>query len=108
MSFNEQETKKKEFKLESNGKYQLEYFPLEYVLLDRELYTQNHPKIQAILAGYPVDEVDIKLAQIAAYCEVMLDGDYTLEARIQLARILTEKLMLLREPDVAQVILPFS
>lgn len=88
-----------------NGKYVFELFPQEYIDLNIELATQNHPKIQAIVAGYPPDEIDIKLAQIASYCEVMLDGDYSLENRIQLCRILKEKLILLREPEIAQSII---
>ena len=83
-------------------------FPQEYIDLNKELATQRHPKIQAILAGYPTDEIDIKLAQIAAYCEVMLDGDYDLAARMKLCKILTEKLILMREPEAGSIILPFN
>lgn len=96
----------KEFTM-SNGRFTFEMFPQEYIDLNKELNTPYHPKLQAILAGYPVDEIDIKLAQISAYCEVMLDGDYRLEDRIQLCRILTEKLVLLREdPEASKIILP--
>jgi hypothetical protein len=107
MSYDEQKTRKN-FKFESNQKYIIERFPQEYIDLNYELCTQNHPKLHAILAGYPADEIDIKLAQIAAYCEVMLDGDYELESRMQLCKILKEKLILLREPEVAQSIILLS
>lgn len=89
----------------NNGKYIFELFPQEYIDLNMELAIHNHPKIQAIVAAYPMDEIDIKLAQIASYCEVMLDGDYSLENRIQLCRILKEKLILLREPEIGQTII---
>lgn len=88
----------------SNGKYIFEFFPEEYIALDRELRTQNHPKLQAILAGYPADEIDIKLAQIAAYCEVMLDGVYEVVERSKLCKILLERLILLREPEGSGII----
>lgn len=82
-----------------NGKYTFEFFPENYVALNKELYSQNHPKLQAIVSQYPADEVDIKLAQIAAYCEIMLDGAYQVMERDQLCKILLERLILLREPD---------
>lgn len=87
-----------------NGKYIFELYPKEYIDLNAELITGYHPKLE-FLGGYPMDEIDIKLAQIAAYCEVMLDGDYTLENRMQLCKILTEKLMLKREYPQAQNII---
>lgn len=75
-----------------------EMYPEEYILLQRELATDYHPQLQAILRknGGGADDVDLKLAQIAAYCEVMLDGIYTLEDRIKLCRVLWEKLLLKR------------
>lgn len=88
-----------------NGKYTFELFPQEYIDLNLELCTGFHPKLEKIIQGYPMDAMDIKLAQIAAYCEVMLDGDYTLESRRDLCRILKERLILLREDPNASVIL---
>lgn len=88
-----------------NGKYVFELFPKEYIDLDKELQSGYHPKL-AFINGYGMDEMDIKLAQIAAYCEVMLDGDYKLEDRIQLCGILKEKLVLKREyPEAQNIIL---
>ena len=89
----------------SNGKYTFELFPQEYIDLNKELYEGGHDKICNILGQYSADEVDIKLAQIASYCEVMLDGDYTLENRMQLCKILKEKLVLMRPQQKSQVIL---
>lgn len=86
-----------------NGKIVFELFPQEYLDLNAELCTGYHPKIEFI-SQYPPDELDLKLAQIAAYCEVMLDGDYDLEARIKLCKILKEKLIEKREYPSAQVI----
>lgn len=90
-----------------NGKYVFELFPQEYIDLDKELQTEYHPKL-AFLNRFGPDEIDMKLAQLAAYCEVMLDGVYTLENRIKLCKILTEKLILLREYPQAQKIILLS
>ena len=81
----------------TNGKYIIETFPTEYLDLNRELATDYHPKLQVILAGVGMDDLDMKLAHIASYCEVMLDGVYDLESRMQLCKVLKEKLVLKRE-----------
>lgn len=89
-----------------NGKYILELFPLEMIDLNKELCSGYHPKLEAILGAYPANETDIKFAQIASYCQVVLDGIYTFEDKMKLARILTEKLILLREdPEASKILL---
>lgn len=89
-----------------NGKYVFEMFPQEYIDLNKELSTDYHPKLQPILSSVGYEELDMKLAHIASYCEVMLDGDYTLENRIKLCKILLEKLILMRElPKTQNIIL---
>jgi hypothetical protein len=90
-------TKDPELKIQENGKYILEMFPKEYTDLHREIANGLHPKLLPIIALIGPDDLDMKLAHIAAYCEVMLDGDYSLRDRMNLCRILTEKLKLLRE-----------
>lgn len=75
----------------------LEIFPLEYQALNREVATGYHPKLEAILSTVGAEDLDMKLAQIAAYCGVMLDGVYTLDDRRELCAILWEKLQVLRE-----------
>lgn len=89
----------------TNGKYIFEIFPDEYIDLNIELNSDYHPKLQRILAQHGVDDIDMKLAQIASYCQVLLDGDYTLDDRIKLCKILKEKLILLREDPKASRIL---
>lgn len=82
-----------------------ELFPTEYVELQKELMTGFHPKLESILAAHAVDDIDMKLAQIASYCGIVLDGTYTLEDRIKLCRILRERLILLRENPNKGIIL---
>ncbi len=90
----------------TNGKYIFEIFPQEYIDLQKELSTDYHPKLQEVLAGIGYDDLDMKLAFIASYCEIMLDGDYDLDGRRQLCKILTERLILLRIlPDAQKIIL---
>jgi hypothetical protein len=95
MSVDHNPTKPREW---NNGKFVFELFPPEMIALNAELNTMHHPKLAAILAGYPDDEIDIKLAQIASYCEVMLDGVYDIQSRATLCKILTQKLIEKREP----------
>jgi len=82
-------------------------FPLEYQELQKELSTGLHPRLYPILAQHGADDLDMKLAQIAAYCEVALDGVYTLDERRKLCDILRERLVLLRErpPETQHIIL---
>ncbi len=91
----------------SDGKHVFELFPVEYVELNVEMAQACHPKLHAAIAAAGAtmqDDVDLKLALIAAYCEVMMDDIYTLEDRIRLCKILKEKLILLREPEESQTI----
>lgn len=89
-----------------NGKMVFELFPQEYLDLSAELATDYHPKLQSILSRFPYEELDMKLAQIAAYCEVGLDGEYTLDKRINLCKILLQRLILKRElPEAQKIIL---
>jgi hypothetical protein len=84
----------------SNGKYTFQMFPEGYIALNRELATGFHPKLEKLLANHPVDEVDIKLAEIASHCLVVLDGTYTIAERDRLCFILAGRLEAIREvPD---------
>lgn len=90
----------------TNGKMVFELFPIEYIQLNQELNTMFHPKLSKILAQYGPDDLDVKLAQIAAYCKVGLDGDYRLADRMNLCKILLKRLVELRiDPDKPQIIL---
>lgn len=99
MTYDPQQTMKDNLEITSNGKYIMEIFPQEYIDLQRELMFQNHPKLIAILSTCGAEEIDLKLAHIASYCQVLMDGEYTLESRRNLCKILKEKLVLLREPE---------
>lgn len=68
----------------------IEMFPESYVALNQEL--NNHPELCALLANHPPQEFEIRLAEIATYCGVLLDGTYTPDDLEKLADILWRKL----------------
>lgn len=68
----------------------LEYFSSEKLGLQEEV--SKHPELMRLLANHPAAEFETKLAEIAAYCEVVLDGVYSPEAIDKLCDILTRKL----------------
>ena len=89
----------------SNGKVIFEFFPEGFIVLQKEIATGLHPKLEKLLANHPADETDIKLAEIAAYCSVALDATYTLAERDKLCYILAGRLEVLRELPAPQIIL---
>lgn len=68
----------------------LEFFPDSYIALNQEL--GNHPDLCELLSKHPPQEFEIRLAEIAAYCEVALDGYYTPADLDKLCDILVRKL----------------
>ena len=75
---------------ESNGKVLLEYFPQSKIDLATEV--RHHPTLIALLQKHPQSEFELLLCEIAAYCEVVLDGDYLPEDINQVCKILEKKL----------------
>lgn len=74
----------------------LSYFPTETIALQQEV--MKHPKLVKKLESAGVMEQDIssKLAIIATHCNVVVDGDYTVDDIIGLCGHLTEKLQEMR------------
>ena len=81
-------------------------WPEELIHLNQEI--ANHPKLMALLANHPVAEWEIKMAEIALYCEVIVDGDYLPEDMQRLAGILYRKLIERREDNRGLVIISSS
>ena len=52
-----------------------EYFPEELIALRQEI--DHHPDLLTILAGQADKDVYVQIAEIAAYCGIVLDGMYT-------------------------------
>lgn len=78
------------------GGVKLEYFPDELIELRIEI--DNHPELLAILAGQADKDVYVHIAEIAAYCRVMLAGDYTRDDIIEVCGKLVTELKRKREP----------
>lgn len=72
-------------------------WPEELIQLNRE--TLNHPKLMERLANHPSGEWEIKIAEIALYCEVILDGHYLPEDMIRIASVLLKRLIAKREDN---------
>jgi hypothetical protein len=92
----------KEFSL---GKLTVQMFPEGYIALNKELATDLHPKLVALLANHPADEVDIRLMEICTYCSIAVDGEYTLAERDKLCFILAGRLEALRELPSLQIVI---
>lgn len=89
------------------GRMIVEMMPEGYIILNRELATGLHPKLEAILSAPQYanpDDIDLRLAAIATYCGIVLKGVYTLEQRSQLCCILAGRLEVLRDFPGSEVI----
>jgi hypothetical protein len=67
-----------------------QYFDDRRIALNREL--QFHPDLCELLAKHPIDEFEIRLAELAALFGIIVDGDYYPEQLNELCEILTKKL----------------
>ena len=70
--------------------YHLEFFPESFIALNQEI--GNHPELCRLLAKHPPQEMEIRMAEIAAYCDIVLDGYYTPDDLEKLADILVRRL----------------
>ena len=68
----------------------LEYFPEAFIALNKEVI--YHPRLMAILAKHPEAEFELKLAEIAAYCFIEVDGEFTQDDLVKLADLCLERL----------------
>ena len=67
----------------------IEPFPDSFINLQIEVLLPDHAKLQAILNAQPDKDTMVLFAEIAAYLEIMLDGDYL---PTDLATLFTKKL----------------
>lgn len=68
----------------------LEFFPESRIALSREV--AEHPPLLELLQKHPQAEFEIILAEIASYCEIVLDGTYSQEDLDKLCDILFKRL----------------
>ena len=68
----------------------LEYFSPARLALQKEL--EHHPDLWPYLAKHPPAEFELRLAEVAAYCEIILDGYYSPDDLDALCYLLVKKL----------------
>lgn len=67
-----------------------QYFPEEFLELQREI--TNHPTLMEFLSKHPPNEFEVRMAEVAAYCGIILDDVYCEKDLIKLADTCTKKL----------------
>ena len=80
----------------------IEYFSEHLIALQEEIF--NHPELCRLLANHPPQEKEARIAEIAAYCGIILNGMYMPEDIDKLCEILHRKLVEKR----IQIILPLE
>lgn len=65
-------------------------FPEEFIDLNREL--EYHPVLTDLMGNIPANEFELRIANVAAYCEIIVDGSYGPDDLINLAKICLQKL----------------
>lgn len=70
------------------------------IALQEEL--RFHPELCELIAKHPASEFELRIAEIAAYCDILLDGYYTPDELSKLCGIMAAKLYERR----TQLILP--
>jgi len=61
------------------------YFPEIFIELNKEI--GYHPELLSLLAKHTNGEFELILAEIAAYCKVEVDGEFTQEDLEKLAEL---------------------
>ena len=72
---------------------ELVFFPAEVIALNRELATGLHKPLEELLVAFGQNDLGDRLACIAAYCDIVVDGLYAGDQIAKLAGILYEKLL---------------
>jgi hypothetical protein len=70
----------------------LEFFSPERLALQQEIMLDDHAALWPLLAKYPASEFEMRMAEVAAYCDVVLDGYYSQQELDKLCDILVKKL----------------
>lgn len=65
-------------------------FPPAILALQQEVL--HHPTLLKLLENHPSSEFEVRFAEIAAYCNVLMDDEYTEEDFCRIAEILIQKL----------------
>ena len=72
-----------------------EYLPDSLIALQAEM--AHHPRLVLNLQKHLPEDFELRMAEICAYCDIVLDGDYVKEDWNKLADILLGRLKAKRE-----------
>lgn len=72
----------KEFNVLNLKKPVFAFFPKEIIELNKEI--SNHPALQKLLSNQPSNELEIRVAEIAAYCKIGVDAHFSREEFVKL------------------------
>lgn len=72
--------------------YELVYFSDARLELQKELAHQDHEELWHLVSNHPPQEFELRLAEIATYCELILDDYYSQEDLDKICDILTKRL----------------
>ncbi len=73
------------------SKRELHYFPEAAIALNEEI-AKNHHELANLLAQYPNRPLEVKVATVAAYCNIMVDGWFQENDLDKLIHLLLKKL----------------
>ena len=76
----------------------LAFFSMERIGLQQEL--KHHPVLVDLLQKHAPDNFEMRLAEIAAYCGLILDGDYVAQDFDNICEICRHKLWSKRSPII--------
>ena len=79
------------------------FIPEEFIQLHLE--TQHHPLLMQRLQKHPAGEIELVLAETAAYCDIAVDGEFTHDDLVVLAALCLQKLQKTSRPR-SSIILP--
>jgi len=68
----------------------LEFFPEPLIQLRQEI--DHHPDLLVLLSVQSDKDVYIQISEIAAYCDIVLDGTYTREDIVELCELCVKRL----------------
>lgn len=68
----------------------LEFFPEPLIQLRQEI--DHHPDLLVLLSVQSDKDVYIQISEIAAYCDIVLDGTYTREDIVELCELCIKRL----------------
>ncbi len=76
------------------GNKHIVMFSADQIALHKEI--PHHPTLVERLQNHPADEYEVRLAEIANYCNIVLHGDYTPDDLDKLCGVLADKLRVKR------------